>query len=74
MASAAAVALFAAGCGDDDEPATTAASESGTDLAAIKDCLMEHSAALAEQTEILREQAERYYEIAEAANSTTRRS
>ena len=68
MASAAAAALFAAGCGDDDEPTTTAASESGTELAAIKDYLTEHSAALAEQTEILREQAERYYELAEAAD------
>ena len=63
-------ALFlVAGCGDDDEPETPAPSEadSGGELAAIKDYLTEHSAELAAQTEILKEQGERYYELAEAA-------
>jgi Imelysin len=62
-------ALLVAGCGDDDdEPTTSAASESGTELAAIKDYLTAHSADLATQTEILKEQGERYYDLAEAAD------
>ena len=65
---AVAAAVFVAGCGDDEEPAPAAIDASGGDLAAIKDYLTEHSAALAEQTEILKESGERYYELAEAAD------
>ena len=64
---AAAAVLSIAGCGDDDEAAPPAA-PAGTELGAIKDYLTEHSAELAEQTEILKQQAESYYGLAEAAD------
>jgi Imelysin len=67
--AAAAAALFVAGCGDDDdESTTTAADATGSELAAIKGYLTEHSAELAAQTEILKQQAEHYFELAEAAD------
>ena len=60
-----ATALVAA-CGDDDD--STSTEPAATELGAIKTYLTDHSAELAAQTEILREQAERYYELAEAAD------
>jgi hypothetical protein len=67
--AAVAAALFVAGCGDDDEETTTSAPiDAGGELGAIKQYLTDHSAELAEQTEILKQQAERYYELAEAAD------
>jgi nitrous oxide reductase accessory protein NosL len=71
-AMTAAVAL--AGCGDDDpEPAATPASVGGTDLGAIKDYLLEHAAALKEQTAALAQGAEAYHAAAEAAGFDYRR-
>jgi hypothetical protein len=65
---AALAASPAAGCGDDsDQDASTSASGGG-DLGAIKSYLTEHTAALSRQTEILRRQAERYHELAQAAD------
>ena len=68
-AIALAAALFVAGCGDDDdESASAAASSSAGELGAIKQYLTEHSAELAAQTEILKQQGERYYDLVEAAD------
>ena len=64
----AATTLFAAGCGDDDDAPTDAAPDPGGELAAIKTYLTGHSADLAAQTEILKQQGERYYELAETAD------
>jgi hypothetical protein len=67
--AAVAAALFVAGCGDDDDETTTSAAiDAGGELGAIKQYLTDHSAELAEQTEILKQEAERYYELAEAAD------
>ena len=65
---AVAAALFVAGCGDDDEPAAPPAVDAGGELGAIKDYLIAHSAELAEQTEILKQEAEAYFALAEAAD------
>ena len=67
---AAGTALLLTACGDDDDEATDepAAVDVGGELGAIKAYLTEHSAELAAQTEILMEQGERYYELAEAAD------
>ncbi len=67
-AAAVMAALLVAGCGDDDDEAAPPAVDAGGELGAIKDYLTDHSAELAAQTEILRQQAERYYELAEAAD------
>jgi Imelysin len=61
-------ALVAAGCGGDDETETTAETAGTEDLAAVKDYLTEHSADLAEQATILRENGEEYYELAESVD------
>jgi hypothetical protein len=66
-AGLAATAVLAIGCGgDDDEDAT--AESGGSDLVAVKDYLTEHSAELADQVAILREQGERYYDLAESVD------
>jgi nitrous oxide reductase accessory protein NosL len=63
----AAAAVVLAGCGGDDpEPASTPAAVEGTDLGAIKSYLLEHTAALNEQTAALAEDAEAYHAAAEA--------
>jgi hypothetical protein len=68
-AMAVVAALAFAGCGDDDdEETTTTAVDAGGELAAIKGYLTDHSSELAAQTAILKEQAEAYYELAEAAD------
>jgi Imelysin len=61
-------ALVTAGCGGDDEAETTADAPGTEDLAAVKDYLTEHSADLAEQVAILRENGEEYYELAESVD------
>lgn len=68
IAALAAGLMAAAGCADDDGAGNgeaTAASD-GARLTAIKDYLTDHSAALAEQAAILRENGEEYYELAES--------
>ena len=65
-AALSATALVLAACGEGGSDEET---ESGNaQLSAIKDYLTEHSAALAGNTAELREQAEAYYELAEASN------
>ena len=63
------------GCGGDDETTSTSAASSeagagseGAELAAVKAYLTDHSAELAEQTAILKEVADEYYDLAEAAD------
>ena len=68
-----ALALAAGGCGD-DEPETTTAADSGTDLTAVKEYLTDHSTALAEQTTEMRELGDRYYELAERSELRLRRA
>ena len=65
-----AAALGFAACGDDSEESTStsAETESGTDLTAVKDYLTEHSAELAAQTEELKTLGQEYYDLAEAAD------
>ena len=53
-----------AGCGDDD---SADSDPPGPELGAIKAYLTAHTAELSRQTEVLRRQAERYHELAEAA-------
>ena len=67
----------AVGCGDSDEDTTSTQAEApggqAVDLAAVKDYLTEHSAELSAQTEELKRLGESYYELAESADSTTKR-
>jgi hypothetical protein len=63
---AAMLALGAAGC--DDEGDDTAAERGGTDLTAIKDYLTDHTGALAEQTAVLRDLGNQYYDLAESTD------
>jgi hypothetical protein len=71
VATLAATAIFALGCGDDGDDgsaATTSTTQAaGTDLAAIKGYLLDHTSELVTETGKLRVQAERYHELAEAA-------
>jgi hypothetical protein len=68
-AVALAAALALAGCGgdDDSEADPTPAAVEGADLGAIKTYLLEHAAALREQTAALAQDAEAYHAAAEAA-------
>jgi len=64
----AALALVASGCGDDDDEPTTASTDGGTDLTAVKDYLTDHSADLTAEATTMRALGEEYYELAEQAN------
>ena len=57
-------------CGDDSDEgdSTTAGTDAGADLTAVKDYLTEHSAELAAQTEELKTLGQEYYDLAEAAD------
>jgi len=62
-------AVGVAACGDDEEPtATPAAERPADDLQPVKDFLLEHTASLNEDAAQLREGAEQYYEMAQAAD------
>jgi hypothetical protein len=61
-------AVVLPGCGDDDDEGTTTSASPDADLTAVKDYLTEHSADLAEQVAALRDNAERYYDLAEQAD------
>jgi hypothetical protein len=63
-----ALALGAAGCGDDEGDDTTTAATGATDLSAVKDYLTEHTAALAEQTAVLQDLGGEYYELSESVD------
>jgi Imelysin len=68
MAVAALVAVALAGCGgDENEPQGETRSVAGTDLGAIKQYLLEHTAALSEETAALAADAEAYHAAAEEA-------
>ena len=66
IAGLVAAAVVAIGCGGDED--TEATDQDQSDLVAIKDYLTEHSAVLSEQTAIMLEQGERYYELAESVD------
>ena len=60
-----------ASCGGDDDPQPTASkpkADDATQLAAIKDYLLEHTERLKSETATIREGAEGYYEMAEAVD------
>jgi hypothetical protein len=61
-----ALALTGAGCGDDSDDETETAA-GGADLSAIKTYLTDHTANLRENVTRMQEQADRYYELAEAS-------
>jgi hypothetical protein len=63
-------AMGVAACGDDDEPNTTtaAAEQPADDLQPVKDFLLEHTERLTAEAATLREGAESYYALAEAAD------
>jgi hypothetical protein len=63
----AALALAGAGCGDDDSDEPTDTAAAGADLSAIKTYLTDHTASLVENVTRMQEQADRYYELAEAS-------
>ena len=61
--------LIAAGCGSDETSTTeTAASSGGEDLTAVKDYLTSHADGLQQQVDVLAQNAEDYYALAEAAD------
>ena len=64
-------AVGVASCGADDDDAQPAASATpaaeAADLQPVKDFLLDHTATLSEETTALRESAERYHAMAEAA-------
>ncbi len=62
-----ALAAFAAGCGDDDSDETTTEA-SAAQLEPVKQYLTEHSAELVEQVEVLGENADEYYALAESVD------
>lgn len=66
---AAALSLTVAACGDDSEESTAAADtgDEVAELAAIETYLTDHAAQLSEQVDVLAEEGERYYELAQAA-------
>jgi hypothetical protein len=68
LGTALAVAALAAGCGGDDTADTTSQAGGAEDLTAVKDYLTEHSAELSEQVARLRDNGERYYELAESVD------
>jgi hypothetical protein len=62
-------AVGVAACGDDEEPQPTAAAEQpAADLQPVKDFLLEHTERLDADATKLREDAEAYYTLAEAAD------
>jgi Imelysin len=67
LAALALAAPVAAGCGDSDSDETTA--EAGAaQLQPVKDYLTDHSAELVDQVEVLRENADEYYALAESVD------
>src|SRR5918994_5242609 len=73
LLAVAALVPVAAACGDDDDDAastetTQSEAAAAADLGAIKGYLTEHSAALADETEKLKEQGQAYYDLAKQSN------
>lgn len=67
LASAALLAIAIAGCGGDSDE-TTATAANAAQLAPVKDYLTGHSAELVRQVELMRQQADAYYELAESVD------
>jgi hypothetical protein len=67
LAALALAAPVAAGCGSNDDDATTAET-SVAQLQPVKGYLTDHSAELVEQVEALKQNADEYYELAESVN------
>ncbi len=65
--AALALAAFAAGCGDDGSDETSAEA-SAAQLEPVKQYLTDHSAELVEQVEVLGENADEYYALAESVD------
>ncbi len=70
LAAALASSAFAFGCGDDDnsDEGATTGSSNAADLAPVKSYLTEHADDLNTQVDVMTENAERYYELAKAAD------
>src|SRR4051812_7103026 len=66
-AALAAVAVLA-GCGDDTQPATSQKPQVATDLAPVKDYLLDHTSRLKGDTAKLSTQADAYYKLAKSQN------
>lgn len=62
------VPIVLAACGDSDGGGETSAEASSAELAQVKVYLTDHSADLLAQVELLNENAERYYELAESVD------
>jgi imelysin len=67
LAALALAVPVAAGCGDSDGEETTAEA-SGAQLQPVKGYLTDHSADLVDQVEVLKENADEYYELAESVD------
>ncbi|HEX7293034.1 MAG TPA: hypothetical protein VF259_00685 [Solirubrobacterales bacterium] len=67
LAALALAAFAAAGCGDEGKEETTAQA-SAAQLEPVKTYLTDHSAELVEQVELLQENADEYYELAESVD------
>src|SRR5215217_2149162 len=65
-ATAAALALSIAACGNDESEPEPAKAPQGTDLAAIKDYLLAHTERLVSDSGAVRQNAEDYYKLAES--------
>ncbi len=65
--AALALAAFAAGCGDESSEETNAGT-SAAQLEPVKSYLTDHSAELVEQVEVLQENGDAYYELAESVD------
>jgi hypothetical protein len=68
LAALALAAPVAAGCGDSDSDETTTAEAGAAQLQPVKGYLTDHSTALVDQVEVLRENADEYYELAESVD------
>jgi len=66
--AALAIAAALSACGEGDSDETTAAEGSAAELAPVKTYLTDHSAELVEQVNLLQENADEYYELAESVD------
>ena len=60
--------LIALGCGDDEGSTTTASDSGAADLTAVKDYLTSHAEDLQAEVDVMAENAEAYYTLAEEAD------
>jgi hypothetical protein len=67
-AAACALALSVAACGEDNSSSTASTAAEGTNLAAIKDYLLDHTERLTRESGAVRRNAEAYYRLAQSTN------